>query len=221
MGRARKLSRFAAKLATAALAVASAAVAQASERRLDFPLPASPGSRAPGAAPGGAPLDQARQRSETLETLLQRLAQAESAGEASSIAGSISRIWARSGSETADLLLGRAALAASLGHYPLALEIFDRIVAMEPAWPEGFVGRANARIIAGDADGAERDFRAALQLEPRRFDALGALGALQERAGAAKPALDAYRRALVLDPQRQEWRKAEERLSLEVEGRDI
>ncbi len=170
---------------------------------------------------GPAPVDEAQRRSNALDALFARLAGAENAEEAHWVAGSIGRIWARSGSETADLLLGRAALAASLGDYRLALDLFDHIVALEPSWPEGFVGRANAKIIAGDADGAERDFEAAVKLEPRRFDALGAMGALQERAGAPKPALDAYRRALSLDPRREDWRKAEERLRLEVEGRDI
>lgn len=193
-----------------------------------FPAPVSPDSRGfgPPRQSGRAqdlrrPSEQPRSRVDTLDALFKRLADADTAAESNAVAGSIGRIWARSGSETADLLLGRAALAASSGNYFLALELFDRIVALEPAWPEGFVGRANAKIIAGDAEGAARDFEVAVRLEPRRFDALGALGALQERAGAPKSALDAYRRALALDPRREEWRKAEERLSLEVEGRDI
>lgn len=203
-----------------------------------FPLPPgarvfNPSRRSPAPAPveappsagardvAAGPVDEAQKRASALDALFARLAGAESAEEARWIAGSIGRIWARSGSETADLLLGRAALAASLGDYRLALDLFDHIVALDPSWPEGFVGRANAKIIAGDVDGAERDFETAVKLEPRRFDALAAMGALQERAGARGPALEAYRRALSLDPRREDWRKAEERLRLEVEGRDI
>lgn len=199
------------------------------------PIPLPPGSRVfnpqrrsarpsiePSPTPNGrASVDDASARVSALEALFSRLTGADSEDEAQAVAQSIGRIWARSGSATADLLLGRAALAASFGDHRLALDLFDHIVALEPSWPEGLVGRANAKIIAGDVDGAERDFEAAVELEPRRFDALGAMGALQERAGAPNLALDAYRRALSLDPRREDWRKAEERLKLEVEGRDI
>lgn len=215
---------------------------QTQEHYLDIPgigpvpIPLPPGARVfnpprrsspppapwPGAERNGeAPAVEAPKREKPLDALFARLAGAESVEEARSIASSIGRLWARSGSETADLLLARAALAASLRDFTLALALFDRIVALEPSWPEGFVGRANARLVAGDPEGAERDFEAAVRLEPRRFDALGALAALQERAGAPKRALEAYRRALSLDPRRDEWRRAEERLRLEVEGRDI
>ncbi len=152
---------------------------------------------------------------------IRRLGLADSEEEEGALAQAIGRLWARSGSPTADLLLRRAMAAASLGADSLALDLFDRIVTLEPSWAEALVGRANVRIALGDLDNAERDLDAALRLEPRRFDALGTLGALRERIGASARALEAYRRARALDPRREEWRKAEERLRLEVEGRDI
>lgn len=167
------------------------------------------------------PLSDEQRRAGALDSMFARLSSADSAEEARSIAGSIVRLWARSGSDTADLLFARAALAASHGDNRLALDLFDDIVALEPAWAEGFMGRANAKIAAGDFDGASGDFETALKLEPRRFDALAAIGALLERAGARKRALEAYRRALAINPQQDDWRTAEERLRLEVEDRDI
>ncbi|PWB83654.1 MAG: hypothetical protein C3F11_05430 [Methylocystaceae bacterium] len=246
----RSLSRFAAATLAGCLLASPGAearearpfVEQGQEHYLDIPglgpvpIPLPPGARVfnpsrrsgpPEASPragderAAGPERRGRKRENMLDALFMRLAGAENVEEAHSIAGSIGRLWARSGSETADLLLARAALAATLGDSSLSLTLFDRIVALEPSWPEGFVGRANARLVVGDTDGAERDFETAVKLEPRRFDALAAMGALQERAGAPKQALDAYRRALSLDPRREEWRKAEERLRLEVEGRDI
>ena len=69
--------------------------------------------------------------------------------------------------------------------------------------------------------GALADLETAARLEPKRFDALAALGALAEKAGEKKRALDAYRKALRIAPRNAGLRKDEERLRLEVEGRDI
>jgi len=227
---------FAAALAAAALASAGVLAAGteqpfAQQQYIEIPgigripIPLPPGARvfspqrrpAPEATPERPP----EVALSSLDDLIRRLSLAESEEEESALSQAIGRLWARSGSPTADLLLRRAMAAASLGADALALDLFDHIVALEPAWAEALVGRAHARVALGDLDGAMRDLESALLLDPRRFDALGALGALREREGASARALEAYRRARALDPRREEWRKAEERLRLEVEGRDI
>jgi tetratricopeptide (TPR) repeat protein len=204
------------------------------ERYLDIPglghvpIPLPPGTRVFGPQRGSprsieppALEQRGERRPETVESLFIRLAGADSAEEAAGIAQAIGRLWARSGSPTVDLLLARAIVAGGAGEHRLALELYDRVVALRPSWPEALVGRAKARARVGDDHGAEQDLDAAVALEPRRFDALGALGALLERVGERARALEAYRRALTLDPWREDWRKAEERLGLEIEGRDI
>ncbi|MBY6242988.1 hypothetical protein [Methylosinus sp. Sm6] len=165
--------------------------------------------------------DEPAPRATGLDSLLGRLSEARSEEEAEALAQAIGRIWARSGSATADLLISRAAVAARASQPELALGLLDRIVTLEPGWPQALVARAEMRLTLGDAAGAERDLDAAVRLDPRRFDALGALGALRERAGEPERALDAYRRALALHPRREQWRRAAERLEQEVVGRDI
>lgn len=226
---------FAAALAVAALASVGVLAATA-ERPFTqqqyieipgigrIPVPLPPGARVFSPPRRPAPLEPEAAPElarDSLDDLIRRLSLADSDEEESALAQAIGRLWARSGSPTADLLLRRAMTAASLGADSLALDLFDRIVALEPAWAEALVGRAHAHIALGALDAAERDLESAIRLEPRRFDALGELGALREREGASARALDAYRRARALDPRREEWRKAEERLRLEVEGRDI
>jgi tetratricopeptide (TPR) repeat protein len=230
--------RFAVLLAAllASPRIAHAATASATqEHYLDIPgvgrvpIPLPPETQIFG--PGGkrtlsdpaAPPAAVRGDGETgpLDSLFARLAAAGDEEEADALARAIARLWARSSSATADLLFARAALASRAGESRLALDLFDHIVALEPDWPQGLVGRADARLATGDAAGAERDLEAAVRLDPRRFDAHAMIGALHERAGAPARALDAYRRARALDPRRADWRKAEERLELEVEGRDI
>lgn len=176
---------------------------------------------APSVAAHDASPSQERDEAPSLDALLVRLAQAESAAEAQTLESAIQRSWARSGSETADLLAARGAIALKRGEPSLAIELYDRVVILEPSWAEGFAGRARARTVAGDFAGARSDLETAVRLEPRRFDALAALAALEERAGRKEEALRDYQRALAIAPLREEWRRQEERLQLEIEGHDI
>lgn len=213
----RPASLFRARLLLAAFAVAAGLCAS-----LPIGAPAARAGEGSASPAATAPVrTEALRRAGGLDALFERLASADDADEARDIAASIARIWARSGSATADLLMSRAAIALRLGDRRLALDIYDRILLLEPAWTEAWMGRAHAKSAAGDAAGAASDFESALRLEPRRFDAWAAIGALEERNGAYERALDAYRRALAIDPQLEDMHKAEERLRLKVEGRDI
>ena len=199
-----------------------------------IPIPLPPGSRVfgPGGAPKqkpAAPSPESRQPQQSppalrvvgLDDLFARLAAAQDAEEARAIAGAIERFWARSGSDTADLLTTRAGLAENLGEHGLAKDLLDYVLALEPRWAEGFVRRANVMARLGDMDGALADLESAVRLDPKRFDAFAALGSLEEANGRKKPALEAYRRSLAIDPKQDDVFKAEERLRLELEGRDI
>lgn len=198
-----------------------------------IPIPLPPGSRVfgPGGAPKHkpAPVPESRQPQQSppaprvvgLDDLFARLAAAQDADEARAIAGAIQRFWARSGSDTADLLTTRAGLAENLGEHGLAKDLLDYVLALEPRWAEGFVRRANVMAGLGDIDGALADLESAVRLDPKRFDAFAALGSLEEANGRKKPALEAYRRSLAIDPKQDDVFKAEERLRLELDGRDI
>ncbi len=160
-------------------------------------------------------------RAEALNALFQRLEEASDPIEAQAIASKISELFANTSSDTLALLGSRATAAEMANAQQIAEALLDDVVALDPTWSEGFVRRARSRIARGDLEGAIDDLRTAIQLEPRRFDALAAIGALKEQAGDKKAALEAYRRALALNPMQEEWRKSEERLRFDVEGRDI
>ncbi len=171
--------------------------------------------------PPEPPLSAEERKAQEMSRLFGRLAAAEDAREAQSVSAAILARWSRSESETIDLLAARA-LAAQIGGAPaLARALLDYVVALSPRWPEGFVRRARALASQGDVAGALADLETATRLEPKRFDALEALGALAEKAGDKKRALDAYRRALDISPRDEGIQKNVERLRLEVEGRDI
>jgi tetratricopeptide (TPR) repeat protein len=206
-------------------------------------IPLPPGAR--GFGPGNPPLDQRdslapkrigpkaaapraeppksneERQAEEMNRLLGRLAAAQDEREAQAAAASILRRWAQSGSDTIDLLAARAQAAEAAGVPSLAKALLDYVVALSPKWSDGFVRRARVMAAAGDAGGALDDLETAARLEPKRFDALEALGTLAEKAGQKKRALEAYRKALEIAPRNEALRKSEDRLRIELEGRDI
>jgi tetratricopeptide (TPR) repeat protein len=182
------------------------------------PPRAAPRAAAPPPAP---PLTEEQRQARDMDALFARLAGAEDEREAQGAAGAILRRWSQSGSDTVDLLLARALAAEQAGAPALAKALLDYIVALSPHWPEGFVRRARVKTSEGDVAGALADLETAARLEPKRFDALAALGALAEKAGDKKRALDAWRKALQIYPRDAGLERNVERLRLDVEGQGI
>jgi len=166
-------------------------------------------------------LTPAQAQAKVTDQLAARLKAASDSSEAEAIMALLRQAFANTPSDTSTLIATRAATAERANAPTLALALLDRLVAVDPAWSEGFVQRAQLRLAAGDASGARADFEAALRLEPRRLDALMALGALKEEADDKKGALELYRRALALAPKLESLRRTEQRLRVEVEGREI
>lgn len=160
-------------------------------------------------------------REEVLLDLFGRLAKAQDANEARGIMRGIERMWQISGSDTADLLMTRAREAAGKKNFKLALQLYDKVVELEPDWAEGWNQRATARFYQEDDAGAIEDIARALALEPRHFNALTGLGFILKRNEQKARALQAFRKALEINPQLEMIRKQVEELTPEVEGRGI
>ncbi len=172
--------------------------------------------------PRATPIQQSQPgRQKVLDELFERLAKAQDAAEARGIERAIQRVWMRSGSDTADLLMGRAMQAMTRKNYTLTLQVLDSIIEIEPQWAEARHRRAIARFYAQDEAGAAEDLAHALALEPKHFGALTGMGSIMHRAGFDKGALALLRRALELHPQQESVRSLVEKLRLEVEGREI
>jgi Flp pilus assembly protein TadD len=160
-------------------------------------------------------------RAQALDALFKRLATASDADEATGIASAIERVWMESDSDTASLLMARASAAQEAGHLPLALTLFDKVLALEPGWAEAWDKRATTRFLGDDLNGAMADLQQTLKLEPRHFSALVAMGFIFEKQGFDRRALDAFRKALAVNPQQPEIKAIVDKLGVEVEGRDI
>ena len=72
--------------------------------------------------------------------------------------------------------MSRAGQATESKDYPLAIELLDRVIALEPKWAEAWYRRANAFYLSDDPVGAMADIRRVLDLEPHHFGAWAGLG---------------------------------------------
>ena len=160
-------------------------------------------------------------RRHTLDDLYGKLAAASEAEEAKGLATLIANIWMRSGSDTANLLMQRAAKAQATNAYPVALDLLDRIVELQPNWAEAWNRRATVRFLAGDLDGSMADVEHVLKLEPKHFGALQGMGLILQKTGFDKQALEVYRRALAIYPHQPELKETVDKLTLQVEGQGI
>ncbi|MFE1601800.1 tetratricopeptide repeat protein [Methylobacterium sp. ID0610] len=170
--------------------------------------------------PGGAPKEAPRPPA-TLDDLFGRLKAAKTDAEARAVAQLVERRLDRSGSDTVDLLANRAGQALKDKDAALAVELLDRVVALEPGWAEGWSRRATAFYLLEDQASALADLSRALRLEPRHFEAWAALAHIYMASDDKARALAAFRRAQEIYPRMGKVREAIDHLSPDVDGRDL
>ncbi|MFN8177890.1 MAG: tetratricopeptide repeat protein [bacterium] len=90
------------------------------------------------------------------------------------------------------ILLERGDAATRAQAFGDALALYDRAVAMRPAWPFPWYQRAWARFLSGDASGALDDFRECAQRRQPFFTVLREIRCLEDVAAGLLP-LEAYR----------------------------
>jgi tetratricopeptide (TPR) repeat protein len=189
----------------------------------------APGPNAPGAAPAPnwvtPPSDTPKagrgERTYNLDTLFEALKIAPDADSAKAIEERIWALWIVSGSDTCNLLMARAKAAADDKDYELGIKLLDAVVELKPDYTEAWNRRATLHYLQKDYGQALTDIREVLTREPRHFGALSGLGLILQELGDEKHALEAYRRALAIDPHLEHVDDAIKTLSEKVEGRDI
>ncbi len=182
-----------------------------------FPLGAQEAARPKDPHPATHPAP----KGSTLDDLFERLSKAESEREAEGIASLIERRFNRSGSDTADLLLSRAAEAFQNKDFPLSVELLDRVVTLQPDWAEAWYKRATVLYQLDDPVGAMADLHRALKIEPRHFNAWTGLGHILMSSDDKRDALEAYRRALKINPQDTTVQTLVSHLAPEIDGQDL
>jgi tetratricopeptide (TPR) repeat protein len=112
----------------------------------------------------------------------------------------IRSLWVEEASPAAVLLLSRGEREMGANADDEAVEDFDAVLTLEPEYAEGYNHRAAARAALGDYAGAIRDIQATLARDPRHFPALQGLSHIAEQQGNWHGALEAWGRALDIDP---------------------
>lgn len=130
-------------------------------------------------------------------------------------------IWMQTSSDTASLLMSRAKTAVDAKNYDVALRLLDKVTTLRPEYIEGWNRRATIHYLQNDYSAALADIRQVLAREPRHFGALAGLGMILEDIGDDRHALDAFRRALAINPRLEKVPEMVKTLTEKVEGRDI
>jgi tetratricopeptide (TPR) repeat protein len=171
--------------------------------------------------PSDLPRQDRGQRTPSLDTLFEALKIAPDAESAKAIENRIWAAWLVSGSDTCNLLMGRAKAAADDKDYELAIKLLDAVVEIKPDYVEGWNRRATVYYSMNDYGHSLADIREVLTREPRHFGALAGLGLILQELGDNAHALEAFRRALAINPHLEHVGEAVKALREKVEGRDI
>ncbi len=106
-------------------------------------------------------------------------------------------------------------------NFDLAIKLLDAVIAIKPDYVEAWNRRATVYYLKQDYGHSLTDLREVLAREPRHFGALSGLGLILQDIGDDKDALEAYRKALAIDPHLENIPEVVKTLSEKVEGRHI
>jgi tetratricopeptide (TPR) repeat protein len=156
-----------------------------------------------------------------LDFLFGALKVAPDAESAKAVEARIWAIWSQTSSDTATLLMGRVKTAMDRKEPDVAIKLLDAIIKLRPDYIEAWNRRATLYYLQNNYGRSLSDIREVLVREPRHFGALAGLGMIMQDLGDDKRALDAFRKALAINPHLDRIPDLVKSLSEKVEGRDI
>ncbi|WP_315721821.1 MULTISPECIES: tetratricopeptide repeat protein [unclassified Bradyrhizobium] len=130
-------------------------------------------------------------------------------------------IWLQTPSDTVALLMSRSKAAMDAKQNEVALKLLDSVIKLRPDYVEAWNRRATIYYLQNDYGRSLADIQQVLVREPRHFGALAGLGMIMQDLGEEKRALDAFRKALEVNPHLEKVPELVKTLTEKVEGRDI
>src|SRR5882724_7959127 len=174
----------------------------------------------PPEAPGKLPKVGA-DKTRGLDFLFGALKAAPDEASAKHVEARIWAIWLQTPSDTVSLLMTRAKTAMEGQNSDVALKLLDAVVKLRPDYVEGWNRRATLYYLKNDYAHSLEDIEQVLVREPRHFGALAGLGMIMQDIGDERRALDAFRKALAVNPHLEKVPELVKTLTEKVEGRDI
>jgi tetratricopeptide (TPR) repeat protein len=156
-----------------------------------------------------------------LDFLFGALKAAPDEASAKHVEARIWALWMQTPSDTAALLMVRAKVAMDAQQIDVALKLLDAVVKLRPDYVEGWNRRATLYYLKNDYAHSLEDIEQVLVRDPIHFGALAGLGMIMQDIGDEKRALDAFRKALAVNPHLEKVPELVKTLSEKVEGRDI
>ncbi len=156
-----------------------------------------------------------------LDFLFGALKAAPDQESAKAVEARIWALWTTTPSDTAALLMSRAKVAMDGKDTDVALKLLDAVIKLRPDYVEAWNRRATIYYLQNDYSRSMEDIRQVLIREPRHFGALAGLGMIMQETGDEKHALDAFRKALAINPYLERVPDLVKSLTEKVEGRDI
>ena len=160
-------------------------------------------------------------RTRGLDFLFGALKAAPDEASAKHVEARIWALWLQTPSDTAALLMMRAKAAIDAQQTDVALKLLDAVIKLRPDYVEAWNRRATIYYLQNDYARSLADIEQVLSREPRHFGALAGLGMIMQDIGDEKRALDAFRKALALNPHLEKVPELVKSLTEKVEGRDI
>lgn len=160
-------------------------------------------------------------RTRGLDFLFGALKAAPDQASAKHVEGRIWALWTQTNSDTTMLLMTRAKTAIEKKQPAVALKLLDKVVKLKPDYVEGWNRRATIYYLQNEYGKSMEDIREVLRREPRHFGALAGLGMIMQELGDDKRALEAFRKALEINPYLEKLPDIVKTLTEKVEGRPI
>lgn len=160
-------------------------------------------------------------KTKNLDFLFGALQAAPDQESAKAVEARIWALWTATPSDTAALLMSRAKIALDGKETDLALKLLDAVIKLRPDYVEAWNRRATIYYLQNDYSRSMEDIRQVLIREPRHFGALAGLGMIMQETGDEKHALEAFRKALAINPYLERVPDLVKSLTEKVEGRDI
>ena len=160
-------------------------------------------------------------RTKGLDFLFGALKAAPDEASARHVEARIWAMWMQTPSDTAALLMSRAKQAMDAQKSDVALKLLDSLVKLRPDYTEAWNRRATLYYLKNDYLHSMQDIQQVLIREPRHFGALVGLGMIMNDLGDEKRALEAFRKALAVNPHLEKVPDMVKSLTEKVEGRDI